>query len=80
MSGGVVKLFDQVFPIEDEPLYRQFMLEHKENPDTLTSEAKFLPYYKNHWRRSQMSDHYPVWLQIETDSSEDFLQDKLAEF
>jgi endonuclease/exonuclease/phosphatase family metal-dependent hydrolase len=79
-AGGVVKFFDQVFPVDDEELYRDFMLEHKEDPSTLTSDAKFLAYYKNHWRRSQMSDHYPVWLQLETDSSEDFLQEKLAEF
>jgi len=79
-TGGVVKFFDHVYAIDDEKEYRDFMEDHKDDPTTLVDDGSFKAYYKNHWRRAQMSDHYPVWLQIRTDSSDDFLSEKLAEF
>jgi hypothetical protein len=53
------------------------MLTHKDNPDTLENDLDFKKYFNRYWKRNQISDHLPVWLEIETDSSANFLKNKL---
>ncbi len=80
LPGGVFNIFQEVFRLEEDwKLYKKDMRAHKENPETLTTDKTFQDYYRNHWRVRQLSDHLPVWVAMKIDSSDDFLQEKLAE-
>ena len=35
-------------------------------------------YFMRYWRRNQISDHYPIWFELATDSSVVFLEEKRA--
>ena len=72
-KGGVFNLFNYVFSSDQIPKYHDYMLAHKENPSTLTSDAAFKTYFNRYWKRNQMSDHFPVWIEIDIDSSPNFL-------
>jgi exonuclease III len=76
-SGDVLRFFDTIYTEARRADYHTFMLAHKNDPTTLTSDTKFRDYYHHYWKRNQMSDHYPVWIEIEIDSSDDFLIDRL---
>ncbi len=78
--GDVFNLFDYVYINTPEEIakYHSLMLAHKGNPDTLDDDDAFISYFNRHWKRNQISDHLPVWLEIETDSSASFLRNKLA--
>lgn len=73
-KGGVFKLFDYVFSNDMIPEYHDIMKIQKENPDTLTTDGKLKKYFDQFWKRNQVSDHLPVWIEIDTDSSPDFLK------
>ncbi|AEM72213.1 Endonuclease/exonuclease/phosphatase [Allomuricauda ruestringensis DSM 13258] len=77
--GGVFKLFDYVYKNTPDAIlkYHELMLIHKDDPSTLTSDEAFRTYFNRYWKRNQISDHLPVWLEIETDSTQSFLQNKL---
>jgi endonuclease/exonuclease/phosphatase family metal-dependent hydrolase len=76
--GDVFNLFDYVYINEPSEIakYHDQMLAHKDNPTTLTTPAKFKSYFNRYWKRNQVSDHLPVWLEIKTDSSIRFLTNK----
>lgn len=78
--GGVFKLFDYVYKNTPDAIstYHELMLSHKDDPSTLTSDEAFRTYFNRYWKRNQISDHLPVWLEIETDSTQSFLTNKLA--
>jgi len=81
-KGGVFNLFEYVYintPAEIAT-YHDLMLEHKDDPSTLTDDAKFMSYFNRYWKRNQISDHLPVWIEIQTDSSGDFLGSKFNKF
>lgn len=78
-KSGVLDVFDMVFKEEDCKKYHEIMKEHKEDSSTLISDDDFLKYYNRYWKRNQISDHNPVWIEIEIDSSDDFLKEKLSE-
>ncbi|MCB0572405.1 MAG: endonuclease/exonuclease/phosphatase family protein [Phaeodactylibacter sp.] len=75
--GGVLKFFESVYREEDYALYKSYMLKHKGDPSSLVDESDFKSYFERYWRRYQVSDHYPVWMEILIDSSDEFLQEKL---
>lgn len=77
-KGGVFNLFDYVYRDVTTEIqnYHELMLAHKDDPSTLTDEAKFKYYFNRYWKRDQMSDHLPIWVEIETDSGSDFLASK----
>lgn len=75
--SGVLDVYDMVFREGDCKTYHEIMKEHKENPTTLVTDDDFLKYYNRYWKRNQISDHNPVWIEIEIDSSDDFLKEKL---
>lgn len=81
-KGGVFNLFNYVYQDSLDVIeqYKQLMLVHKENPTTLTNDAKFKTYYNRYWKRNQISDHLPVWIEIKTDNSPSFLESKLSQF
>ena len=77
-TGDVFKYFDYVYQLEDFQVYKQVMSEQKLDPSTLIDDDAFAKYFKNTWRGNQMSDHYPVWIQLKINSTDIFLKDKLA--
>lgn len=76
-NGGVLKFFESIYRLEDYAMYKDYMLRHKDDPSTLSTEKAFQNYFSRFWRQFQMSDHYPVWMEILIDSSDEFLQEKL---
>lgn len=76
-KGNVFNLFDYVLRDVKRPLYHNFMLAHKGDPSTLVDDAAFDSYYHRYWKRNQISDHLPVWIEIEADSTSDFLKSKM---
>lgn len=78
-KGGVFKLFDIVYTEEKRKAYHSYMLKHKDDPSNLIDDDDFNKYFHRTWKRNQISDHNPVWIEIEIDSSEDFLKNKLEE-
>lgn len=77
-KGDVFNLFDYVYvdTPEDIAVYHDLMLQHKDDPDTLTDDAKFRSYFNSYWKRNQMSDHLPIWVEVQTESSDEFLSAK----
>ncbi|MFK8061309.1 MAG: endonuclease/exonuclease/phosphatase family protein [Polaribacter sp.] len=80
--GGVFHLFDYVYQNTSAVIntYKSQMLAHKGDPSTLTTDAKFKAYFNRYWKVNQMSDHLPIWIEINTDNSENFLKSKLGKF
>ena len=78
-NGNVYKPFEVIYTEENRSNYHDYMLKHKDNPDTLTDDAAFKKYYNQFWKRNQISDHNPIWIEIKIDSSDEFLQEKLQE-
>lgn len=79
-KGGVFNLFEHVYINEPDEIanYHKLMLEHKDNPTSLTDTAAFKAYFNAYWKRNQMSDHLPIWLELQTESSDEFLAIKHA--
>ncbi|MEM5564732.1 endonuclease/exonuclease/phosphatase family protein [Psychroserpens sp. AS72] len=81
-QGGVFNLFDYIYlnsPTEIAT-YHQLMLLHKDDPSNLIDDASFTSYYNSYWKRNQMSDHLPIWLELQTESSDEFLRWELGKF
>jgi hypothetical protein len=72
-AGGIVPVFADVFTDADEPVYRHLVPEPpppkpgKEPPTAMEQ-------YQD-WRTWQMSDHSPLWIKIEADFADDYLED-----
>jgi endonuclease/exonuclease/phosphatase family metal-dependent hydrolase len=79
-NGGVYNPFDFVFKDGEENTYKKFMLKQYTGAGDLTITAKLKSYYKNPWRKNQMSDHFPIWFELITDSSPVFLERNLQKF
>lgn len=75
-QGGVVEIFEIVYKLDGYGKYREEMKKHKGKPETLIDDAAFEKYFKNSWRKTQLSDHKPIWIEINIDSSDEFLADK----
>lgn len=77
--GGVFDMFDYVYKNAPSEIakYHDLMRLHKDDPTTLINDSKFASYFNAYWKRNQISDHLPIWIEIETDSSIDFLSNKL---
>ncbi|SLN44418.1 endonuclease/exonuclease/phosphatase family protein [Roseisalinus antarcticus] len=82
-SGGVFDFFAHVYRDGDWAPYRAEMAADHTNP----VKAAALPadddlarsYFRHPWRKNQMSDHFPIWVELVTDDSAKFLSDNLAE-
>lgn len=81
-KGGVFNLFDYVYlnTTADISIYHSLMLSHKDDPSNLTDDASFKSYFNKYWKRNQMSDHLPIWLELQTESSDEFLVGKYGRF
>jgi endonuclease/exonuclease/phosphatase family metal-dependent hydrolase len=77
--GDVFNPFQYVFTSEKMDEYEDAMAHHYQGSKDITEEGFFDWYYHVYWRRDQLSDHLPIWFELIIDSSDEFLQDKLAE-
>ena len=73
LGGGLVQIFDDVFTDADLPLYADRL--PARDPEKRAGARATTPaaLYKK-WRTWQMSDHHPLWVEIETDFSESYLK------
>lgn len=74
-QSGVFPVFDHVFRNEDEALYAKAMGDAylKDNKGNARTDRSKTTYYKT-WRTYQMSDHYPLWVELKTDFSGQYLR------
>jgi len=80
VGGGMIDMFQDVFRDDDadRKLYGGFVpkKDTEKDPEFSAKDAK-ARYRK--WRTWQMSDHAPLWIEIETDFSEHYLQEIAGE-
>lgn len=78
IQGGVFRYDQSVYRVGDfmNSDYQTYMLNHKGDPSNLIDSSSFESYYNRFWKNLQMSDHFPIWLEIEIDSSDNFLKEK----
>lgn len=79
-GGGVFRFHEYIYRDEEYNLYKDEMLAHKGDPLTLQTDDDFRDYFQTNWRRTQISDHFPIWLELNIDSTNDFLRSKLRKF
>lgn len=68
-NSGVFKFFENLFTKKDFSTYSPLMASDKA-PDEPVAREK---YYLKDWRTWQISDHYPLWVELEIDFSDDYL-------
>jgi hypothetical protein len=83
--GGVFDYFDLIYRNEDYEAYIPAMMNGKAEDDpgnplgydtngNVRSEKQRRAYYRNHWRRRQMSDHLAMWLELRIDYGKEYLK------
>jgi len=83
--GGVFDYFDLIYRNKDYETYIPAMMDGKAEDDpgnpfvydtngNLRTEKQRRAYYRNHWRRRQMSDHLAMWLELRIDYGEEYLR------
>ena len=87
--GGVFDYFNLIYTNADYPVYIPAMMAGKteDDPDNplvydakgnVRTEKQRRSYYRNHWRRRQMSDHLIMWLELKIDYGEEYLRKRTA--
>ena len=79
-NGGVFNPFDFVFKDDDRETYKQQMKDVYGGSRDLDDPDMLAGYFHNYWRKNQMSDHYPIWFELITDSADEFLTERLAAY
>ncbi|MAK63067.1 MAG: hypothetical protein CMK09_19020 [Ponticaulis sp.] len=74
--GGVFDPFQFVYLDGDEATYRSTMLQQYTGEGDLTVPSKLTSYYKHPWRKNQVSDHFPIWMELYIDDSAEFLESR----
>ncbi len=74
--GGMFDPFEHVFQLGDEATYETEMKAVYGGGADLDVPAELTRYYKDYWRKNQISDHLPIWFELSIDSSRRFLTDK----
>jgi endonuclease/exonuclease/phosphatase family metal-dependent hydrolase len=72
--ADVLEVFDFIYPDSEFKRYEAFMKIHKDDPSNIQDDPSLLAYYQRFWRKGQISDHNPIWVELEIDSSDDFLE------
>lgn len=76
-NGNVFNPFDFVFKQDEYMQYKQQMIDVYSGEKDLENDDKALAkYFMRYWRRNQISDHFPIWFELRTDSSARFLEHK----
>lgn len=79
-NGGVFNPFNYVFKIGEEHIYKQYMKTHYTGNKNMDDPVQLEKYFKHPWRKNQISDHFPIWFELITDSSVVFLKHKLNSY
>lgn len=77
LGGGMVPVFDDVFTDADQPIYAG-VVPAKDPEKGAAKKAKTPEDIYRKWRTWQMSDHHPLWIEIATDFSDQYLADLAA--
>ncbi len=88
--GGVFDYFDLIYQNEDYEAYIPAMMNGRAEDDpanpfvydtngNVRSEKQRRAYYRNHWRRRQMSDHLVMWLELRIDYGEEYLKKRMVD-
>lgn len=76
-ASGVFNFFESVFTEADEQFYVPQMGERYTTTTAGKPRANPSSYYRTHWRTHQMSDHLPLWVELQIDFSDDHLKRKM---
>ena len=79
-NGDVFNPFKYVFRDGQEQVYKDVMRTQYTGSKSLDDPATLASYYRNRWRRNQLSDHFLIWFEMVIDSSDEFLEEKLAAY
>lgn len=71
-NAGVVNLFEKVFTDDQFKEYADFVKTETSAGKKAETEDALKKAYRN-WRTYQFSDHYPMWVRLQTDGSEAYL-------
>jgi len=88
--GGVFDYFNLIYRNADHEAYIPAMMEGRAEADpdnpyvydskgNLRTENQRRAYYRNHWRRRQMSDHLTMWLELKIDYGGEYLKKRTVE-
>lgn len=72
-KGGVINIFEILFRLYGE--YKTEKIFERYAGDDEKAEK----YFNIYWRKDQLSDHNPIWIEIDIDSTDQFLRDKRKE-
>jgi len=79
-KAGVFNFFDWVFRPDEEETYVEAMgKSYFFNTKGVERSVSQRRTYYNQWRTYQMSDHLPMWMELQIDYSDAFLEKKLKE-
>lgn len=80
-KSGVFDFFKYIFKEDDLTVYSKFMQDKKKNNIKFTdmTDDQKKTYYRSVWRTFQMSDHMPLWVELEIDFSDEYLNNAKAE-
>jgi endonuclease/exonuclease/phosphatase family metal-dependent hydrolase len=79
-NGNVFNPFEFVYIQNEHTQYKQQMISVYEGSKDIENDAEALEkYFLRYWRRNQISDHFPIWFELYTDSSNKFLAAKYAQ-
>jgi hypothetical protein len=78
--AGVFRPFDFVYRAEDIGAYRDYMVKDYTGNKDMNVQSNLESYYRHPWRKNQLSDHFPIWVELVIDSSDEFLGNRLDDF
>ena len=73
-KAGVFDFYETVFREEDEALYVPYMGDRYLTTASGKPRSNPSSYYKTFYRTHQMSDHLPMWTEIQIDYSDEYLE------
>ena len=77
-KAGVFNFFDVVFKDADKETYIPYMTNYETTTEgTPRTDRSKRNYYQTYWRTHQMSDHLPMWVELQIDYSDQYLTEKL---
>jgi hypothetical protein len=78
--AGVFNFYETVFRDEDESIYASDMGKayRRTSKGKQRDASGRRSYYRTYWRTHQMSDHLPMWVELEINYSDRYLERKLA--
>jgi len=71
-NAGIFKFYEAVFAEDEFDAYKDYV--KKTEPGYGSFEPKKRKSYYRTWRTFQMSDHYPLWVELKIDFTRDYLE------